>query len=81
MDSAVTTKCRGFVHSLRTAGFLCRALSAIIKQVDGGEVKGKLFADAGVQLNGIKSCLKMLKWLSCYIFPGMSGLPQEQHGT
>lgn len=71
----------GFVGRLRTAVFLCRALSAIIKLVDGGEVKEKLFANAGVQLNGIKRCLKVLKWLSCYIFAGMSGLPQEQRGT
>lgn len=60
MDSAVTTKCRGFGTSVRTAVFVCRALSAIIKLVDGGEVTGKLFADAGVQLTGIESCLKML---------------------
>lgn len=59
MDSAVTTKCRGFGTSVRTAVFVCRALSAIIKLVDG-EVTGKLFADAGVQLTGIESCLKML---------------------
>lgn len=80
MDSAVTTKCHGFLNSLRAAVFLCRALSAIIKLVDG-EVKGKLFSDVGAQLNGIKSCLKMLKWLSCCIFPSMSGLAQEQNGT
>lgn len=81
MDSAVTKKCGGFADTLRTAVFFRRALSSFTKLVDGGEVKGKLFADAGVQLNGIKSCLKMLKWLSCYIFPGMSGLPREQCGT
>lgn len=42
--------------------FSARALSAVIKLLDGGAAKGKLFADAGVQLNGIQSCLKMLKW-------------------
>lgn len=55
--------------------------SAVTKLVDGGEVKGELFADVGSQLDGVKSYLKRLKLLTCYIFPSLNGLPQEQCGT
>lgn len=55
--------------------------SAVTKLVDGGEVKGELFADVGLQLDGVESYLKRLKLLTCYIFPSMNGLPQEQCGT
>lgn len=48
--------------------------SAVTKLVDGGEVKGELFADVGLQLDGVKSYLKRLKLLTCYIFPSMNGL-------
>lgn len=54
--------------------------SAVTKLVDGGEVK-ELFADVGLQLDGVKSYLKRLKLLNCYSFPSMDGFPQEQRGT
>lgn len=44
-------------------------------------MKGELFADVGLQLDGVKRYLKRLKLLTCYIFPSMNGLPREQCGT
>lgn len=59
MDSAVATKRRGFgsTHTQRL----------MTKLADGGEVKGELFADVGLQLGGVKSYLKRLKLLVIFL--------------